>query len=452
MVTNADHANLRVFSGCSKGCARPPCYNHPVSATSLVLALVLAAPAPGPVPPPDDGAHFDRSGRALSFDEAIGLSEQLPSTKIRAQAMRERELGDRRISGTIAQPQIWLQPGVRLLPREAQAFTPQAMITQTWSLGRLGSARRKAAKAERTAMSSELSARQLAHRLEAARTWIDLHTAQRELALARHEGDVATEWVARAEAALRAELILAPDVAEARAYAAEVRSRHLELEGRVHDLGLQLARDVGEDPWRPLVADGATPDPRLPDEAEIARRFADVGELPEVQALRLAAVAKRAYAVESRAQYRGSQLTLGGQIDRDERDGFLAYGIVALSVPTRGAGVRQHGEIMTEVHRLEAEAADTQRALSSRLATTLHDLHHTQVVVDNLGGALLPELRAAATAHEKARDVGEGTVFELFYARRRVLAAENALVAAEGAQTWARLQTWLLLAELEAPR
>lgn len=443
---------LRLFSGCSQAPRIRLGYNHRVSATSLALALVLAAPTEGPAPPRDDGAHFDRSGRALSFDEAIGLSETLPSTKIRSEGLREREVGDRRISGTIAQPQLWLQPGIRILPRDAQAFTPQAMITQTWSLGRLGAARRKAAKAERDALGSDLRARQLGHRLDAARTWIDLHTAQRELELARHEGEVASEWVARSEAALRAELILAPDVAEARAYAAEVRSRHLELEGRVHDLGLQLARDVGEDPWRPLVAEGGAPEPRLPDEAEIARRFADVEALPEVQALRLAAVAKRAYAVESRAQYRGSQLTLGSQIDRDERDGFLAYGIVALSVPTRGAGVRQHGEIMTEVHRLEAEAADTQRSLSSRLATTLHDLHHTQVVVENLGGALLPELRAAATAHEKARDVGEGTVFELFAARRRVLAAQNALVAAEGAQTWARLQTWLLLAELEAAR
>ncbi len=417
---------------------------------SVALAPAAAAAAPavdGPMV--DEPAHFERTGRSLSFDEAVGLSQGLPSVVIGQSALREREHNDRKISGTIAQPQIWLQPGVRLLPRDRQAFAPQAMITQTWSLGRVGAARRKAAKAERTALSAEQRARKLVHRLDAARTWIDLHTAQRELELARHEGDVAREWVGRAEAALKAELLLAPDVAEARAYAAEVRSRQLELEGRVHDLGLQLARDVGEDAWRPLVATGAAPAPALPDEAEIARRFADVDALPEVQALQLAATAKRALAVESRALTRGSQLTAGGQIDRDERDGFLAYGIVAISVPTRGAGVRQHGEILTEARRLEAQAADTQRVLASRLATTLHDLHHTQVVVDNLGDVLLPELRAASIAHEKARDAGEGTVFELFAARRRVLAAQNALVMAEGAATWARLQTWLLLAELE---
>lgn len=438
----------------------------PASAARLVVAsvLLLTGAVLGPAsvraasPPtgsststdrdPASSDHFDRahgSINAVTFEQAIMGAESTPGVSARRDGVNRRARLDRLVGGSVSGWQLLFQPGVRVLPEANRTFAIQGTLMKSWSLVKLRAARREAARGETETFATEIDALVLDRRLEAARLWIELYVAQLQLDLARKDVELATSLARGVAEATTAGVLLAADVAEADAYVAEASARELETRGRVHDLGLELSRAMGGDPWSTLSAAGALPSPPLPSLDEIATRYRGVDALPAARAARLQTRAARARVVEERRFQRGSQITAGTQIDRDDPRGLLLYGIVGFTIPDRSYGRREEGQLVLDASAANAASEEIAHVLRSNLARNLHELEHVAVVVERLDGNLLPALRRAVAARDEARAAGEGTVFEALVARRRLIAAEIERERLHGELTWVRVQAWLFL-------
>jgi len=408
---------------------------------SLVLALGLGAPVEGPV-------HLRPTAppRVVGFDEAIDLVGERPSAIVRDEAAATRRGLDRQLTGTVSQPQILVQPGMRVLPTDRQTFAMQATVLQSWNVTGLGRARRAAARQETRAFDAHTRAKRLEQRLAAARAWIELHAVEGQLELARHDAATSRTMDAAVQRAVDAGVLARADLAQARAHNSVADARVIALEGQAHDLGLVLARETASDPWTPLGTVGPAPAPVLPADAELAMRLAAVDRLPPVRARALTLAAARARAVEHARSSRGTQLTAGAQIDRDDPDGLLAYGIFGVSFAGRGAGGRAKADAVLEQGQLKATDLEDTAALTASVASALHELHHTRAVLEHLDAELVPALGASLEALMRQREAGEATVFEVLAARRALAAAQMDRVAAESALSWAQVHAWLLLA------
>jgi outer membrane protein TolC len=408
---------------------------------SLVFVLGLGAPVDRPARP-----EATEQPRAVGFDEAIDLVHERPSAIVRDDAAAARRRLDPRLTGSVSQPQILVQPGLRVLPTDRQTFAMQATVTQSWNVTGLGRARRAAARQETRAFDAHSRAQRLEQRLAAARAWIDLHAVERQLELARHDAGTSRTMVAAVQRAVDAGVLARADLAQARAHGAVANARVVALQGQAHDLGLVLARETASDPWTPLATIGPAPTPVLPDDAELATRLAAIDRLPPVRARALTLAAARARAVEHARQARGTQLTAGAQIDRDDPDGLLAYGIFGVSFAGRGAGGRAKADAVLEQAQLHATDLENTAALTASVATALHELHHTRAVLEHFDAELVPALEASLDALLRQREAGEATVFEVLAARRALAAAQMDRVAAESASRWSQVHAWLLLA------
>lgn len=427
---------------------------------AALLAPALPAPVVGPAPAPvtragsgpspgsgdaAPGEHVDRaqSGPAIAFDEALGHSEGTPELAGLEEAVERKQSLDREIPRLVYGPQVMVMPGVRVYPPQNRGLELQASATLPWSLEGYGPKRHAAAKAETAVLDASARALALERRLAAAHAWIQLHAAEDELALARQELSLARARVERLEASRVAGVSTRTDVAEAKADAAELRALVTELSGLVHDLGLVLARETGAATERPLRTRGAPPDPALPGEDELRRRFAAVDELPAVAVERLRARALQAVAVEEQAS-RGHQMYAGVAVQREGSGDLMFLGVLGASL-ARDRGQRQRAAAAAEARH--AEARSEQRALELRaaLSTVLHDLHHARERVEILEGQVLPTFVELETTQGLAVDAGEGTEPELLLARRRRIAVARRLVEAEAELVWAKVQAWLFL-------
>lgn len=385
---------------------------------------------------------------AITFDEALALSAQTEAARKRTETLENRRTADRRIPRVTQNPQLNLQPGVRLRPQDERGFAWQAQLTQSWNLRDAGRARRDAMRAETRALSADLRRRALLQRLEAARAWVDLRATERISALTREERALAERLLGYTQAAFEARVLTRADLAEARRFVGEVEVRQAQIEGNRHDLGLQLAASSGLDPTTPLATRGPAPRPVLPDDAVLARRLSKARELPQGVAARLEGTAARARAVEARAN-RGMQLTVGAAALQDGPRELVVQGVVGLSIPAFDRGQAETSRARTVAGLAEADAEQADRALRSELARIVHDLHHTEEMHRRLATELVPTLTDLVEAREALRSVGEVTVFEVVTARRLLLDARTSLARVEGELAWAELVAWLYLAELE---
>ena len=416
----------------------------------LGLALAFVLLGPGATPGPDDRhehpPHFDTVA-AVTFDDALQLSQHTDATRLREETLQARRRADSKIPRMTQNPQWVFQPGARLQEESERGFAAQAQLTQSWNLRNPGRARRQAMRAETEALSAELRRRALLQRLDAARAWIDLHAAEQSLELAREELELAHKLVEQAQTAFDARVMTRADLAEARRYAADVDARVVELEGNVHDLGLELSLSAGLDPSTPVTTRGPFPEPILPDGPELERRLANVDDLPQVTTARLEAAAARARAVEARAQ-RGTQLSLGAAVMRDGPNSLIVPGGVGGTIPLFDRGQSETARAKTEAGMSLAQAEQEQRALRSELAQILHEVQHTRLVQSRIQTELLPTLDELVDARQAARSAGEATVFEVLAARRELMDARARLVQAQGELTWAEVVAWLYLAEI----
>jgi outer membrane protein, heavy metal efflux system len=411
-----------------------------------VLGALLGAPAPSPSPvETEPSAHEDHvgSGPAIDFEQALGQSASTPELEGLAAAGEVKRALDRGIPRLPYGPQLTVMPGGRVIPAGNRGFELQATASQTWSLEGYGHKRRAAATADTEVLDATARALALERRLAAAHAWIQLHAAELELALARQELALARARVERLQAGQAVGVSTRMHVAEATADAAELQALATELAGLVHDLGLVLARETGADAERPLRTHGPHPDPVLPDEDALRRRFGQVDRLPVVAVERLRARALRATAVEELAS-RGHQLVTGVAVQREATTDLMFFGVMGLAL-AGDRGQRQRALAAAEARHAEGRAEQHALELQAALSTVLHDLHHARERVEILRDRVLPAFDELEGTQSLAVDLGEGTEPELLLARRRRIAVARRLVEADAELVWARVQAWLYL-------
>lgn len=426
--------------------------------TSLSLLITLASlvvlgppegPQPAPPPASDEHALHEPASQRLSFDESIGASEQTPIVLGLAEAAEQKHERDQKIPRQSQNPQVQVMPGGRVNAGVDNGFELQVTATQGWNLERFGQARRSAAAAETEVIETDARARALEQRFGAADAWIRLHGAERRLEMARQDLAVAEQLVATLEAAREAGVATRLDVAEAEAIAAEAEAVVVELGGEVHDLGLALARETGVKTQTPLGTRGDYPDPALPDDAELRRRFAEVDQLPAVQLHRLRARAALAQAREVERE-NGTVLNAGASVQLESTGEVLVFGVVGTNLAVFDRNQRSSASAHARAREAEAEAEQLAVELAASLGIALHELRHTRERVELLRDRTLPALDELIVARAAALEIGEGTRALLLAAQHRRNVVARELAAAEADHAWARVQVWLYLEALAA--
>lgn len=404
---------------------------------AAVLSLALTATVPGVA-----GAG------GLTFDQALGLVEQVPGVEgARAAVTAQRDMAGR-ISSQIANPELRVEPGYRVSdsPTSATRFEGTASLSQSWSLSGLGGRRREAARLEGDQLEAEARAIALARRLSAAQAWIDLWAAEAALHEAREELELAADLAVRSERAAEHALLTRAESADAVAYRAEARLLALSIEGETTDLGYRLAREMARPPAA-LSAIGALPDPALPDEREWPKLVERAAAAPEIVARRIAAHAEAARVAEVRAA-RGTQLTTGLALQRDNLGEYVVFGQVGITLPIFDRGEREAAPYAAAAARARGEAEDAARGAAAELARAFHEVEHTQEVLAEMEKGFVPASAEAARLREVAFRAGDATVLEVLVARRGAASARARLNRARAAHAWAKVKIWLELAEL----
>lgn len=408
--------------------------------SALTLAANLATAVATPSSP----------SKKVSFDEAIGLSVQTPDVQGTERAVAEKHEMRGRISTMTSNPQLYLQPGVRVAPTPNQGVEVQASVMQSWNLAGLSSARTTTARLEEETLSAQSRALALTQRLDAARTWIDLWTAERILEVTTQEAALAGDFVRLVEKAVSASASTKADLADARAYHAEARLSVIAAEGEVLERGLLLARSLatGSDA---LGSSGNLP--AVPGVVETNRKAAlqKVTNLPAVQSKVLEAEVERARSAEEKAA-RGTSLSLGVYLQRDSPGGFVAYGAVGLTLPLFERGERERSVTVARAAQLEGEKKRETANAAVDLALGFHEIDHTQEVVDTMATAMIPALEEALASRMRIFEAGEATILEVITARRNLVNARGRLERARAQNAWARVKVWLWLSVLDAKK
>ncbi|EYF08783.1 TolC family protein [Chondromyces apiculatus] len=388
------------------------------------------------------------AGQAVSFDQAIGLAEQAPDV----QGARRAVGAQRALAGAIpsldANPQILVQPGMRVAQPENRGFEIQASLTQSWNLAGLAGARRDAARAEGQALDAAARSRALGQRLAAAQAWIALWEAQELLQVAQREVAVAAELLALVERAAAAEAATRADVADARTYQAEARLAVIAAEGVAVERGLALAREMAVPGGEGVVAAGTLPEPALPPPGSWVSVIQRAGRLHTAEARALEARAERARLVEARAA-RGTQLSLGVQVQRDQPDGLVLYGVAAVTLPVFDQGERERSAVAARVAVAEGEAARAVLDARAEMRMSLHEVEHTGEVLKVIRDVLVPAVEDGLAARDKLFRAENATLLEVLLGRRQALGTRARLTQARAAEAWARVKAWILLAALE---
>jgi outer membrane protein TolC len=340
-------------------------------------------------------------------------------------------------------------PGVRVNAGDNNGFELQTTITQSWNLEGHGKSRRAAAAAETDVIEADARAHALEQACGAANAWISLHGAERRLELANADLVLAKQLVETLTIGLEAGVVTRLDVAEAEVIVAEAEAAVVELGGEVHDLGLVLARETGLETTSPLGTQGDYPDPVLPDEAELRRRFAEVDQLPSVQLRRLRARAALAEAHEAK-RANGAQLQGGGSVQLESSREVVVFAVVGATLPVVDRNQRSQATAHAQARQAEAEADQLAIELSAALGIAMHELRHTRERVELLRDRTLPALDQLISARQTALELGEGTRALVLAAMHRRSVVARALAQAQADHVWARVEVWLYLEALAA--
>lgn len=416
----------------------------------LLLLTLAAPPLPSAAPegPAQSDDHHARPVERVGFDEALGLTAARKDLEHERRAVDVRRKGLDEVGRQNNNPQIQLQPGVRVNPSDAVGPELQAQVTQSWTLGGIKQARRETVKTQTEVFDAELRRHALDARLEAAHAWIVLRGLEERLELAEAELATARELTSSLAEALALGASTRAEWAEARQYELEVEQRVAALEGEVHDVGLELARTSGGTPRRPLGTTGPTPTPVLPSEAEIERAFERLETLPAVDVYRLEALAARARGAEAKVR-KSTVITAGGAVQLESPGSWIVSGIVGVRLPLVDKNQAARLDASADVERAEAHRDRARRDATADLAQNLHEIEHTRAIETMLDDRRLPALEELTAARQALVDAGEETSFALLESRRRLLAARGELAEVRAERLWQETRMWLLLGELE---
>lgn len=380
----------------------------------------------------------------VTFDEAVPLAGALP------EVAAQRAAADATRAASDALPVGWSPLALRVMPQRAFGTPRGAGVRLGAEQAIPLASRRDAARTSLRALAEQRAwqarALTIEAQLEIARVWIDSWAAGEALAHAQAARDVAARLVEVTARGRAAGAATAPELADARALLASARTAVLDTEGRARDAGYALGAAIGAD--GPRRASGGLPAVEVPDDA--GAQIAATEHLPAVRARRIAALAARARALEAR-RLRAPELLVGGELTLDPGGDHRVSATLGLAWPAYDRGEREQAEARAEATALDGEAAELARRARFALAQALHDVAHTQELLDEVERELLPAVEDAAQRRRRAFELGESTVLEVLSAERAAIAGRQTALEARAGRAWARVHAHLLLAAGVAP-
>jgi len=383
----------------------------------------------------------------VTFDQVLELGGAAPAIRATQAERTAREREDRGVGGTLGPTSITVMPGAALTPGQGADFDFQLNATQGWNLQGLGAKARETAGLERQTLGVEQRLVALETRLAAARLWIELRTVEELEGIVARGVELAQQGVQLARRGKEAGVSTDAQLREAEAIRAELEAQSLALEGRHFEVENQLRNFVPTSEADPqLVTAGSWPEPVLPLPAEIRAAIARLDALPQVA---LAEMRKRAAAARALeiAATRAPLLTVGAQVERGTGNVWVGYGI--LGVTFNGPqGQRAVSVARAADERGASELELARRAARADFSAAAHEWEHTEQTLALLEKQTLPSLEALVVARRRALDLGEETRATGIEAERRLRAAQEMRVEAQGRAVLARVRLWLLLASL----
>ena len=380
----------------------------------------------------------------VSFEQALAGADAAPELRGQRSAMTAHHLFARQLSGRDANPELVIYPGWRF--GSNARFEIQGQLTQSVLLSDFGDARRKALAAEAQVLRAALADKAMHGRQRIARAWIRAWAATARHAVAQDAAQQAQTFLENIERAAKRHVVTIDAAADARAEGAAAQMAVLDAEGLKTDAGFALAEAMQTPTGESMRVEGALPRPVLPKGDALDALLLTAANLPSVRRARLVAVAAQARLIE--AQERNApRLTAGlmAQVD----DGWVAFGVLGISLPVLDAGERERAGLAADRHQAEGRAAAAERQAMSQLRQTLHEVTHTREVEAALQMTLIPALQGAVDARARAFKAGQTQVFELLRARRRLVLARRDLIDAQAQRALAEVNAWLLLASLD---
>lgn len=386
--------------------------------------------------------------RRLTFDDSIDLSRQHPGHVGLGAALDARQAEDREISAMSADPTLSLSPAYRLSPSASRGVELDFQVAQSWSLAGLGRLRQTAAAKERSALTGQVRADALARRIGAARAWIQLRVQEEDQRRVARELEVALALTHKLEAAVEAGAVLRADLAEARAYTAEIREGQLDAEGgRVH-AQLDLAEALGLSPPIVLVTQGPWPQPKLPDSGLWPGLVERAAELPSARQAMLTHLAAKAQADEANAAGGWWLNTRAGFTKESPTSHIVSVGL-GVTLPVFDGARRDRAKAAAQLAQAKAQARAATQSAGRALAMALHEVEHERERLVVAKTELLPALQELVELRTISFERGEGMILEMFRAKQRLLEAEHLLNQIEGEVRWVEVKAWLLLASMQ---
>ena len=186
--------------------------------------------------------------QGVTFEQAIAAAQNGPRAAGLSEALSVRQSRDRSIRGLPSDPQLQLMPGARVAPDGDEGFEFQATLTQSFTLGALGTARRRAAEREREELEMAHRAEVLSARLDTARAWIDAQALTAEHASMEQERASAMEALERLDRAVAAGERTRREAISLQLYAEQLQLSAAELSARAGAANRRLAASMSLSP------------------------------------------------------------------------------------------------------------------------------------------------------------------------------------------------------------
>ncbi|MEW5743489.1 MAG: TolC family protein [Myxococcota bacterium] len=376
----------------------------------------------------------------VSFDAAMARAEAAPDVVGAQGAKAARQDGLGQLSSMTGNPLLQAQPGLRA---EGGATRPEGQLTlqQSFNVAGLSAARRQSAQQELEAARWEARGRRRDLRIAVARAWLETWATTEASRAVLEEEAMAKELVLRIEKAVASDGMTRVELASARAFAAEARAFHLELEGKSVEAGGRLAMLLGLEEL--AVVEGP-----LPDFAGQTTPTDDVvAAWPGVLRLDAQVQSERARGKEAAAQ-NGTALQLQLQGGHEAPTQWFANAAVGVTLPLFDVGARDRSAHEAQARLLEGEREKVRSGARVELALLRHELEHTAEVYLTVHDQQLPAAVEAATLELKRFQSGECTLQELLLVRRLAVAARVAAIKAQAAYLAARAHARELEADL----
>ena len=126
----------------------------------------------------------------------------------------------------------------------------------------------------------------------------------------------------------------------------------------------------------------------------------------------------------------------------------LGVPLIRLTFPIFDHGERERAGLRAEAARLEGERRDAVIAARTEVASSFHEVSHSDEVLAVVRDDLAPASRRAAENRRQIFQQGAATLLEVLQSDRGAVVAANRLWRAQAEHAWARTKLWLLLADL----